>query len=83
MKTLWTTKWPTKVGDYWAYWYRYGKISCGTPCEPEMTLMRVMKISNGMLYTADGQFVFESEVEEPYFMKAELPAPPDIKEIAS
>ena len=72
----WTKKWPNKPGYYWAYWYRYGKISCGSPCKPEMSLMEVRRIANGIMRIADGQFVFEHEPEEAYFMEAIIPEPP-------
>ena len=71
----WTKKWPTKNGLYWFYGYRYGKISCGTPNEPELGLMTVRKIANGILYTLDGQFVFKNEPEEAHFKPVELPLP--------
>ena len=71
----WTKEWPTKEGLYWMYSYRYGKISCGTPCEPELMLLEVFKVSNGMGYAASGQFVFKSEPEEAHFKPADLPLP--------
>lgn len=71
----WTKEWPTKEGLYWFYGYRYGKISCGTPCESELGLISVRKIANGMIYILDGQFVFENETEEAHFKPAELPLP--------
>jgi len=74
----WTKKFPKKEGNYWFYGYRYGRVSCGHPCEPEHMLVRVRKCSNGFLYMADGQFMGENEVEEAHFMPAELPSPPTI-----
>jgi len=77
-KTEWTTEFPTESGRYWFYGYRYGKISCGYPCE--LVLMSVeAKCSNGMVYIADGHFMYESEVEEPHFCKADLPDLPKLK----
>lgn len=74
----WSTKFPTEEGLYWFYGYRYGKISCGFKCEPELMCLKVAKCSNGFLYVADGNFMYKSEVEEPHFIKAELPELPKL-----
>lgn len=74
----WTTKFPTEEGLYWFYGYRYGKVSCGFKEEPELMSLKVMKCANGFLYAANGQMVYESEVEEPHFIKAVLPELPEI-----
>jgi len=78
MKT-WHKGFPDKEGTYWFYSYRYGKISCGSPCDPELILMKVLKCSNGFLYSGDGQIIWESEVEEPHYQEAILPELPDLK----
>jgi len=83
----WTTEWPTEIGTYWFYSYRYGKGDSYPDNKPELSLMKVpelllmtvFEISNGLMYIADGQFVFESEVEEPHFQKAILPKTPILK----
>ncbi len=72
----WIKGLPVVEGNYWLWGYRYGKISCGNPTKPEMMLMKVRKVSNGIMYVADGQFLFEGEAEEPYYMKMEFPKPP-------
>lgn len=69
----WTKKWPKKEGDYWMYSYRYGRISCGSPAKPEFSLVKVRKVSNGFMYSADGGFLFEKEPEEAWFKKFEYP----------
>lgn len=69
----WTQEWPSEPGYYWFYSYRYGKISVGRETKPELMLMEVWKISTGVLYVANGQSVWESEPEEAWFLKAELP----------
>jgi hypothetical protein len=74
----WTKSFPKKEGDYWFYGYRYGKISCGQKCEPEWMIVRVRKCVNGLLYTADGQFMHEGEVEEAHFAPLELPEFPKL-----
>jgi hypothetical protein len=73
---MWITKFPQKEGLYWFYGYRYGKISCGHKCEPELMLVKVSKCANGFMHVADGQLMFESEVEEPHFQKVILPELP-------
>ena len=75
----WFTKFPTEEGLYWFYGYRYGKRSCGSACEPELMLLRVMKCANGFLYNAEGQFMYESEVEEAHFQKIDIPEFPRLK----
>ncbi len=77
----WSKEWPIKEGIYWFYGYRYGKTSCGRDCEPEFCLVRVDKISNGLMFTAEGQFMYKSEVEEGHFQKAVLPDPPSTKKL--
>lgn len=76
MTQKWTKKWPTKAGDYWMYSYRYGRISCGRPTKPEYSLVKVREISNGVMYSADGGFLFETEPEEAWFKRIYLPDPP-------
>lgn len=72
----WKKGLPEKVGTYWFYGYRYGKISCGSPCEPEMGYMQVHEIANGVMHIIDGTFAFNAEVEEAYYIEVELPKPP-------
>ena len=81
MPKNWFKEFPTEEGLYWFYGYRYGKISCGMKTKPELLLLRVSK--NGLgnyLYVSEGTFMFESEVEEPHFIKASLPVIPIIEE---
>lgn len=74
----WTTKFPTEPGLYWFYSYRYGKISCGQECEPELMLATVHKIADGTMLIADGQYVHKSEVEQAHFMKCVPPKLPKL-----
>ena len=76
MSNEWNQIWPTEAGDYWMYSYRYGRISCGTPSKPELSVVKVRKVANGVMYSADGQFLFETEPEEAWFKKLDLPDPP-------
>ncbi len=75
----WTTEWPKETGLFWFYGYRYGKISCGNKCKPELMLVKAQKIQNGFMYLADGNFMFKRETEEAHFLKAELPKIPKIE----
>ena len=70
------TKWPTEVGHYWFYGYRYGKISCGAECEKEIMLCEASKMANGLAVIGDMQFIYENEVEEALFIPATLPEIP-------
>lgn len=72
----WTKEYPTVSGDYWFYGYRYGKISVGRETEPEMMFVTVRGIANGVLVIANGQHMWEDELEEAYFMKADIPEVP-------
>lgn len=74
----WTKKWPTKEGIYWFFGYRYGKVSCGSECEPELCLVTVRRAANGFMFTAEGQFMYKNETEEAHFQRASLPKPPTL-----
>ena len=78
MKLKWSTKFPTKEGNYWFYGYRYGKVSCGFPCEPEWMVVKVRPCANGLLFMAEGQCMYEKEVEEAHFAPLELPEFPKL-----
>ena len=70
------TKWPSLVGHYWFYGYRYGKISCGSECEKEIMLCEVFQTADGLGVIGDMQFFYKEEVEEPLFIPATLPELP-------
>lgn len=72
----WKKGLPKKAGTYLFYGYRYGKVSCGSPCKPEMGFMKVHKITNGLMHIIDGTFAFSAEVEKEYYIELELPKPP-------
>ncbi len=74
----WTTEFPTEPGTYWFYGYRYGKTSCGREAKPEMMLVMANEVSNGLMVTAEGQFMFEREIEQASFAKTELPYSPPL-----
>jgi hypothetical protein len=71
----WTTDFPTKPGWYWFYGYRYGRISCGYEETPRLMTVMVSKSgSNDLMYVANGNFMYESEVEDAHFKKLDAPA---------
>lgn len=74
----WSKEFPTKEGDYWFYGYRYGKVSCGQKCKPEINRLRVLKCANGLLYVSEGSVMYESEIEEAHFCPIEYPELPKI-----
>lgn len=71
MKIKWSKKFPTKVGMYWFYGYRFKGEK-----DKEFTLVKVNKISKGFMYSAEGHFMFESETGEGTFCKVVLPELP-------
>jgi len=77
-KAEWSTGWPVEAGYFWLYSYRYGRISCGRECKPELVFMECRKISNGFIYVGNGQFLDEEEIENPHFQKVILPEPPQL-----
>lgn len=66
----WSKVFPTEPGLYWFWGYRYGKKAGD---DPELTLLLVTPCANGMLSIADAQFMWESEVEEAFFMPVDVP----------
>jgi len=81
MNKKWTTKFPTKAGNYWFYGYRYGKINCGTPTKPEWMVIKVRKCANGFLATdSHGQFFYEKETQDAHYLPLELPDFPQVSE---
>jgi len=77
--SLWITEFPTEEGLYWFYGYRYGKDGYGEDNKPELMTVKVRKIANGgCMYVANGQFMDESEVECPHFLKVTTPELPCI-----
>jgi hypothetical protein len=70
----WTPDWPTEPGWYWFYGHMYGeeKRSAG--------VVRVSKISNGLIHVLDGNFMWPKEGHRGVFQR--LPAPVIPAEIA-
>jgi hypothetical protein len=78
MSNEWTKGLPTEPGVYWLYSYRYGRVSYGVPCDPELQLATVHGLPNGIIIVTDGQIVSGCEVESPMFKLAALPDLPDL-----
>ena len=63
---------------YWFCGYRYGRVSVGEAQEPGYCLVNVKKGGGKSLFvTSGGQFMWERELEEAWFKKAEYPSPPE------
>jgi len=76
----WSKEFPKKSGTYWFYGYRYGKVRLGNDLAPEYMLVTTRKTGDGkMMCVANGQFMYEEEIEEAYFMKCEFPEPPELE----
>ena len=73
---MWSTEFPQEEGWYWFCGYRYGKMWGDRVNKPELIFVEVSKCVNGLMYAANGTFMFKSEVEEPHFQKAILPKLP-------
>jgi len=81
MKLKWSTKFPKKEGNYWFYGYRYGKWFDREKTikqEPEWMIVKIRKCANGFLNIAEGQFMYEKEVEEAHFAPFEPPEFPEL-----
>lgn len=69
----WTEKWPTKEGKYWFYGWtgsvdkKYNK--------KKLYFTETMKISNGLMFYANGQFLYKEELEGKW-TEVELPTLP-------
>jgi len=72
-KNKWSREFPETPGFYWFFGVRFERKD-----KPELMLVDAKKCSNGMLYIANGHFMFRSEVVYPYFLPADLP---DTKEV--
>lgn len=76
----WQKEFPKEVGFYWFYGIRYGKVSLlEKDNELELMFVEVFKGANGLTYVANGQFMYESEVECVHFRKVDLPELPEIE----
>jgi len=73
----WQTEWPTESGVYWFYGWCWEKHSARERVEePEMHLVSVRVMSNGVSCVTNGHFLYKAEGAEGMWLKAELPEPP-------
>lgn len=85
----WTEQIPKEPGVYWFFGAILGEMGCdyandSPKIEPELLLVEVFKISNGVMAKSEGQFFALNKFDKEkrisghvgYFMKATLPAPP-------
>ena len=64
---VWSSEYPTEPGWYWFFGRKYGeeRYSLGT--------VRVIPISNGIMYVLDGNFMYESEGHKGVFSRIDEP----------
>ena len=76
----WSKEIPKEAGTYWFYGYRFGRVSCGNPQNPEWGVLKVRNTAQAgrMMYVMDGNFVDFRAVEDARFAPLELPDFPDI-----
>lgn len=76
-KLKWSLAWPTKPGCYWFCGYRYvdkRKMTAGNTLE--MCLVKVKQARNGIVFVADGEFLYFEE-SFGWFTPAQLPEMPE------
>lgn len=54
-RAKWSSEWPTEPGRYWFYGYLWGEA------KPEMFMIEVWKISNGVSYVTKGTFIYKND----------------------
>ncbi len=72
----WTEAWPTKPGMYWFYGWPYGKDEKNPEEKPELNLIEIRAISNGVMVIRSGQFWFKREGGVGKFTEVDLPELP-------
>lgn len=81
--TGWTTVWPTEPGRYWAYGQLFGK-PVHPDTKPRLEMCDVKQIgpqdNPSFVYVACGNFMYKSEAAEVWFMKANEPQLPTVKD---
>jgi hypothetical protein len=80
IKTQWTDIWPTEAGVYWFYGWRFGRKGLYKDDKPELCLVKVNAIKNGVTYVIDGDFFYaEEDGAVGKWIKAILPELPNLK----
>ncbi len=71
----WQKEWPTSPGTlWWFYGYRYGKAEGNSI---ELLLVEIMKVANGIMYVAAGNFFEKGDKAEGVF-KMVIPQVPEL-----
>lgn len=65
---MWTNKWPTRPGWYWFYGRHYGEE------KHSLAAVRVVQISNGLIYILNGHGMHKSDGHKGVFHSAVIPA---------
>jgi len=65
----WTKTWPTEPGMYWFYGWPFGEKSH----KPELNLVRLWAVSNGVIMIRDGTSWFKNEGGIGMFCEVKLP----------
>ena len=81
----WQHEWPTEPGLWWFYGYDYGRKNPETgfglgSVKPDLYLVKVAKIANGLCFILDGHFWGKSEQAVGMFLEADLPDLPTLPE---
>jgi hypothetical protein len=76
---MWSSKWPTKVGEYWFYGWPFGNTGLHENSDPEWARIRVIKISNGTMTIRDGHFWDKQDGWKGKFIEVEFPPTPDLE----
>lgn len=61
-RTVWTSTWPTREGVYWFYGFPWGKskVEAFKGDKPDLLCVRVLPISNGFIYVAEGYTIADT-----------------------
>lgn len=76
---MWSQEIPTETGLYWFY----GDPHSNTlkPIDSKFVkiyIVEIKPISNGVMYTCYGHFIWPAKIHPGWWMKLEAPSPPDI-----
>ena len=58
----WSGNWPIEPGYYWAYGQYKSLLKAGG-YPRDIMLVKVRKVSNGIMYVGDGQFLYPEEMD--------------------
>jgi hypothetical protein len=73
----WTKEWPTKPGWYWFYGWPYGRVELfDEGIEPELNVVNVWKVANGLAYIRNGNFWYKEDKPVGLFCPMDVPELP-------